>query len=122
MNATILCSFDSVDLAEIAAGRIRSKTMELQSIEISTPSYGNPNAGHTSFVPMLGGAASMQSGPFGATVAPVLLSEQETRENSDFAPRDATLRIVCSQQARASVEAQLISLGALRLRTIGREN
>lgn len=144
MSATILCSFDDVDLAEIAAGRLRHKLPSIRNIEISRPYFGEAHdsmdffpAGKTGVsAGMAGMAAGMADGSGAAGLAagnlagmsgmpgaavPVYLgaagSEQTDRHSSDYIPRSVTLRITCESGLRDRVEARLINLGALKIRS-----
>ena len=69
MKATILCSFDDVDLADLAAGKLRARMEKgIESIEISKPYYGEPSD-TMDFLPIF----PTMNGNFGAVTYPCLL-------------------------------------------------
>lgn len=124
MKATILCSFSSVDMADLAAGRLRSRIPHIDDIEIRCPSYRHPKNADEDII--TGALASVQAAgsapaPGGAAVS-IPITEMVVDSNpdrdsgdSDFIPRDATMRITCRSDLRSDVESMLINLGALKI-------
>lgn len=120
MSITILCSFDDVDLADLAAGRLRAKIPEIKSLDVSRPDIKDPQ--DTGFFPMLGSAAaaSGMSGSAGPVVPLIPNMDMSTQTNhDDFIPQSATLRLVCPEECREAAEAQLLGLGAMKIRVLG---
>ncbi|RGB67964.1 hypothetical protein DW086_06050 [Harryflintia acetispora] len=122
MKATILCSFDDVDLADLAAGKLRARMEKgIESIEISKPYYGEPSD-TMDFLPIF----PTMNGNFGAVTYPVGLTAIPTIEEqsspdspeSDYIPRSVTLRVTCAPEQRSDIESILINLGAQKIRSM----
>ncbi len=120
MKTTILCSFDTVDFAELAAGRLRAKVPGISEIEISTPP---PDGGRTEgIIPFAAAGMATLGMPGGGSAGPIALpiylgdADAEGRNESDTVSNNATMRVTCTSAHRREVEAQLINLGALHVR------
>lgn len=119
MNAIVLCNFDSVDLADLAAGRLRAKFPEISDIVVSRAHIDDPRDDRAR-IPFFGairgvGAIAPTSG---SGIAANVMVEGDTpaQEGSDFVPRSVTMRVTCPQGIGASVRAKLVNLGAQGIR------
>lgn len=125
MNATVLCSFENIDLAELAIGRLKAAIPGIEQIEISHPDFEEPEE-TLRILPTgmpMGTALDSTSVGVGAVsngVFPVFMGVREEEGNtgrSDYVPRSVSVRIICREPQRHAVEAKLINLGALHVRS-----
>lgn len=124
MKATVLCSFDNVDLAEIAVGKLKTAIPGIEQVEISHPDFEEPED-TLRILPMgmpmgvTGDNTSVGVGAASNGVFPVFMGvkEDEDSRSSDYVPRSVSVRIICREQQRSAVEAKLINLGALHVRS-----
>ena len=120
MKTTILCSFDTVDFAELAAGRLRAKIPGIKDIEISTPPPEGTRMGGV--LPFTAVGMATLGAPGGSSAGPIALpvylgdTGAAGQPGSDTVSNNATMRVTCSTSRRREVEAQLINLGALHVR------
>ncbi|MCI8440998.1 MAG: hypothetical protein HFG27_00505 [Provencibacterium sp.] len=120
MNAVVLSNFDDIDLAEIAVGRLKADIPGISHVEISRPSFEEPEEHIVLPAATVGDGSSMGVGPVSGGVFPVVLNvglSEEKPESSDYIPRSVTVRVTCRQQQRESVEAKLINLGGRHVRS-----
>ncbi|MCI8623354.1 MAG: hypothetical protein HFG26_06780 [Provencibacterium sp.] len=122
MKATVLCSFDNIDLAEIAVGKLKASVPGIEHIEISRPSFEEPEE-HIHVLPLgtAGDGTSVGVGAVSNGIFPIFTDfqgeDEDSARRSDYIPRSVTVRVTCTQAQRSAVEAKLINLGGLRIRS-----
>lgn len=120
MKTTILCSFDTVDFAELAAGRLRAKIPGIKNIEITTPPPEGTRMGGV--LPFTAVGMATLGAPGGGSAGPIALpvylgdADPDRHPEDDTVSNNATMRVTCAASRRREVEAQLINLGALHVR------
>jgi len=128
MSRTIICSFESTDMADRAAAKLRDNKFEVKDIEVIKNKYQNKrNVMDNSDVPYMP-AANIYSG-FSAIGYPADTSaffingtagaRFENFGNSQFfepaMKKDVLLKLVCSESGCSKVKASLISSGATKI-------
>ena len=118
MNVVVSCNFDDIDSAEIAVGRLKADIPEISHVQISQPSFEEPDERIVLPAGMMGDAASVGVGPVSNGVFPVFMNTAEEKSgSSDYIPRSVTVRVTCRQAQREAVEAKLINLGGRHIRS-----
>lgn len=121
MDCTVFCSFDNVDTADLAVGRLRAQNPLIKSVKTAKISADVQNiSGNDTFltaIPAFGIESFLSAAPLAA--APLNIPDAyQVEQGGDYLPSIVNVRIVCPGEIRQAVESQLFGLGASHVRWV----
>ncbi len=121
METVVTAEFDSVDLADLASGRVRGLD-GVTGVEMRGGAHGAPGETDVAFaVAPASGMFSTTGMPYTALAVPAVWDVRETQDTESGRRREAFLKVtVLSDEAARSVSALLRNLGGRRIHLASR--
>ena len=101
MKSTVFCSFDHMDMADIALGRLRSEIKSIYQIDYINNAGLNRTEHPRTTIPWMGGFVNDN------------YANAEHRNTGGITPpRPVTVKIICNSKVRDRVISKLVNLHA----------
>lgn len=120
MAKIIYCTFESCDLADLAAGRLRREFPGIQDLTIQTNNGPKDESIGSPAIPVVtgtGGTGGVDYVLGGIGIYPVKLDESSEvyRRQDDYAPSNASMKVVCPDRDADPIISRMINLGAQKI-------